>query len=96
MKYKLLVSLLAIFPLSTTCSEPQKVYICRSNASYAYHSKVCQGLRNCKHKVDTVTISVAIKEGYKKPCGYCYRKRTVEQMPAQPKQEGSVRKVLLD
>ena len=96
MKYKFLISLFIIIPLSTNCSDPQKVYICRSNASYAYHNKVCQGLRNCKHRVDTVTVSVAIKEGYKKPCGYCYRKGALNQILPQPKKESSVRKILID
>lgn len=96
MKYELLISLFLVIPLSTTCSEPQKVYVCRSSASYAYHNKACQGLRNCKHKVDTVTVIVALKEGYKKPCGYCYKKRPQDQISLQPKEEGSVRKIRLD
>jgi len=51
----------------------EKVYICKSGTSYAYHNSYCQGLRQCTHRIDTVTIQQAIKSGHKKPCGYCYR-----------------------
>ena len=53
--------------------QTEKVYICKSGTSYAYHNSYCQGLRQCTHKIDTVTITQAIESGHKKPCGYCYR-----------------------
>lgn len=74
MKYKIILSLLLIIPLSTTCSQPQKVMICRSSTSYAYHKKMCQGLKKCTHKIETVLIETARQAGYKKACGYCYKK----------------------
>lgn len=75
MKYKLLFSLLAIIPLSTTCSQSvkDKVYICRSGTSYAYHKQMCKGLKKCTHKIEAVSIETARKTGHKKPCGYCYK-----------------------
>ena len=93
MKYKFLISLLLIIPLSTTCSEPEKVYICRSASSYAYHTKVCRGLKNCRHRVDLVIVSVAIKEGYN-PCGNCYKKK--KSLGLLPKEEKTVRKIQRD
>lgn len=50
-----------------------KVYVCKSGTSYAYHKKVCQGLKKCTHRIDTVTVKEAIASGHKKPCGYCYK-----------------------
>ena len=51
---------------------PDKVYVCKSGTSYAYHNRLCQGLRKCTHRIDTVTIQEAIASGHKKPCVYCY------------------------
>jgi hypothetical protein len=64
---------LLIAAISLFSFQNPKVYICQSAASYAYHRGFCQGLRNCTHRIDTVTISEAFALGYKKACGYCYR-----------------------
>lgn len=59
--------------LVATLGQSSKVYICRSKASYAYHNSHCQGLRNCTHRIDTVSVKKAMEIGYRKACGYCYR-----------------------
>jgi len=74
----LLVCILSLLSVSvgllpTTPHPSSRVYICRSGTSYAYHNRLCQGLRRCTHKIDTVTIEKAIQTGHKKACGYCYR-----------------------
>jgi hypothetical protein len=66
---KLFITLLLVPLLITT---QQKVYICKSSASYAYHAKMCQGLRKCTHEIVSVTVKEAIESRHKKPCGYCY------------------------
>jgi hypothetical protein len=50
-----------------------KVYVCRSPTAHVYHSGYCQGLNNCTHKVDQVTVDEAVKLGYNRPCGHCYK-----------------------
>lgn len=47
------------------------VMICVSPKAYAYHRYNCAGLKRCHHSVATVSVSEAIRKGYK-PCGYCY------------------------
>lgn len=66
---------LLILALAGCSLLPQnKVYVCRSGTSYAYHNKLCQGLSRCTHKIDTVTVKQAIERGHGKACGYCYKK----------------------
>ncbi|TWI88073.1 hypothetical protein LX66_2147 [Chitinophaga japonensis] len=67
------LSLLSVALLLTARDPSSKVYICRSGTSYAYHNRLCQGLRRCTHKIDTVTIEKAVQTGHRKACGYCYR-----------------------
>ena len=47
------------------------VMICKVPNAYAYHRHYCTGLKRCNYSVDTVSVSEAIRKGYK-PCGYCY------------------------
>lgn len=48
------------------------VYICNSNNAYAYHaSSYCQGLRNCKAEINSVTKTHAESFG-RRPCKKCY------------------------
>ncbi|WP_295128722.1 hypothetical protein [uncultured Chitinophaga sp.] len=62
--------LLALFLMP---GEAPKVYVCKSGTSYAYHKKLCQGLKRCTHRIDTVTIKEAVESGHEKACGYCYK-----------------------
>lgn len=66
--------LLLLFLVPARSSEPDKVFVCKSGTSYAYHRKLCQGLKKCTHQIDTVTIQEAVASGHKEACGYCYRK----------------------
>ena len=60
-----------LFLFFTMWMAANSVYICRSPGAYAYHTNYCQGLRNCNHRVDTVSVDAAYKLGFKKYCGYC-------------------------
>lgn len=53
-------------------SPAAKVYICRSGTAFAYHARLCQGLKQCTYKIDTVTVYHAVNFGRLKACGYCY------------------------
>lgn len=66
-------TVLLLLLLNTSFRYAEKVYVCRSSTSFAYHKKWCQGLSNCSHRIDTITVKEAVEAGYKKPCGYCYR-----------------------
>ncbi len=48
-----------------------KVLICKSKSAYAYHARVCQGLKRCKATRDSVTKKEALEAGYR-ACKYCY------------------------
>jgi hypothetical protein len=65
--------LILILLLQILAFNEPKVYICKSGTSYAYHNKICPGLRKCTHQILYVTINEAIASGHKKPCGYCYK-----------------------
>lgn len=47
------------------------VLICNGASSYAYHRKVCQGLRKCGSETISIPLSQARREE-RKPCGYCW------------------------
>lgn len=48
-----------------------RVYICTSKSSYAYHKyKDCEFILKCKAKIISVSLTVAQKS--RKPCGSCY------------------------
>ncbi|MHB1279196.1 MAG: hypothetical protein ACYC1Q_12465 [Bacteroidia bacterium] len=48
-----------------------KVLICKSKNAYAYHARVCQGLKRCKAARHSVTKNEAVNAGYR-ACKYCY------------------------
>lgn len=50
---------------------PKLVYICISSGAAKYHSHICHGFNRCTHERKQVTLSEAIKRGYK-PCKICY------------------------
>jgi hypothetical protein len=56
---------------SESIPSEEKVLICVSPNSYAYHSHYCQGLKRYTHEVKEVTIDEAKRMG-RKPCKYCY------------------------
>ena len=58
-----------VSPLPVSASP--MVYICQSSNAYAYHSHTCRGLRNCRHRVEQISLAEAKGLG-KRPCGYCY------------------------
>ncbi len=72
----IMLLLLSMQPGPTQSGEPkgkeQKVLICNSKSSYAYHNKYCRGLKQCKSDVREVSVEQAKKMGKGKPCGYCY------------------------
>ena len=48
-----------------------KVYICESSTSYAYHqSKTCRGLSRCTHSIKELTKDTAAKK--RKACKICF------------------------
>jgi len=66
MRSFLLFILLAFF------APPQsRVLICKSGTAYAYHARECQGLKQCTHTIEKVSLAEA-KEMRRTPCGYCY------------------------
>ncbi len=68
------IGLSAVFlSFSSPAATSVKVYICKSNAAYAWHQvRDCRGLNKCTHEIEKVTKEEAVALGYKKPCGYCY------------------------
>lgn len=62
-----------LFLLLLSPKDPPKVYICQSPTSYAYHIKLCEGLQNATHKIDTVTLEEAKASRHNKPCGFCFK-----------------------
>ena len=51
--------------------DEQTVMICRGSRAYAYHSRNCRGLSNCRSEISNVSISRAKQMGYS-PCKNCY------------------------
>jgi hypothetical protein len=50
-----------------------KVYICVSSSSYAYHNdKNCRWLKNCTHIIKEVTEEEAISVYKREKCKPCY------------------------
>lgn len=70
----MLFILISVTGHDTISASVETVFICKSGTSYAYHRKMCSGLRRCTHKIEEVTVREAIAMGNGKPCGYCYRK----------------------
>lgn len=60
-------------PQSSTYNAPGDVYVCMSSTAYAYHNnRHCRGLKQCTHKIETMSERTAKQEYKRKPCGYCY------------------------
>jgi ureidoglycolate hydrolase len=50
----------------------EKVYVCKSSTSVAYHNNInCYGLKKCTHQIISVTIDEAKNMG-KRACKICY------------------------
>ncbi|HWJ25513.1 MAG TPA: hypothetical protein VNS32_03165 [Flavisolibacter sp.] len=50
-----------------------KVYVCDSRTSEAYHiNKNCRGLNRCTHTIIEVTEKQAIDSYHKRKCKICY------------------------
>ena len=63
---KIIDNVIVVFPLS-------KVYVCTSSPSSVYHRKLCNVLKACAQKIDSITTNQAIEFLHKKPCKYCYK-----------------------
>src|SRR5881398_2460321 len=63
--------LLGLFFICFLSVRQEQVFICKSDAAYAYHNKYCQGLKKCTHTITKITLAEAISLG-RKPCKYCY------------------------
>lgn len=51
----------------------EKVYVCDSSTSVAYHeTKECKGLNRCKHDIINITKKDAIDKYGKRACKICY------------------------
>lgn len=67
-KFSLVFMLCASFNVTT-----DKVYICDSSTSVAYHdSKDCKGLNRCTHEIIHIPKSSAIDKYGKRACKLCY------------------------
>ncbi len=51
--------------------ESQEVLICKSKSAYAYHARICRGLKRCKAGTAVLSQEEAQEAGYR-PCKYCY------------------------
>jgi len=50
----------------------KKVLICGGLYSYAYHKRLCEGLKKCGESPKSMALDKALENGFK-PCGYCYQ-----------------------
>lgn len=67
MKKIILITLL--FLCCSSFVNERVVYICDNGVTKVYHlNKSCRGLKNCKHKIQTVPYLEAIKD--KRLCGW--------------------------
>lgn len=68
------IAIAAIVGLTAWQPAPQKVYICDSSSSYAYHiDRDCSGLGHCKHRILVVTKQDAINTYGRQACKICAR-----------------------
>lgn len=56
----------------TVQPQTEKVLVCNSSSSYAYHRYTCSGLKRCTHAVTEISIATAKKQG-RTPCKICYK-----------------------
>lgn len=69
---RLFVATVAIAMASFT-TPPEKVYVCDSKTSVAYHaSKDCRGLNKCTHEIIYITKKDAMENYGKRACKICY------------------------
>lgn len=69
---KLLLATLVLF-ISVSFTPPNKVFICVSKGSKAYHSsKSCRGIKKCTHEIREVTLSDAKNTYGRVSCKICY------------------------
>ena len=69
---KTVLKLILVILLVAATPATEKVYVCDSSTSVAYHSKNdCRGLKKCKHEVIYITKPEAVKKG-KRACKICY------------------------
>jgi hypothetical protein len=67
-----LVKISIILLLGAFTPAVEKVYVCDSKSSVAYHEKKdCSGLKKCKHEIIYITKTEAQNKG-KRPCKICY------------------------
>lgn len=52
--------------------QTEKVLVCNSGSSYAYHRYTCSGLKRCTHAVTEISVATAKKQG-RTPCKICYK-----------------------
>ena len=71
---KTIFKLLLILLVSASFVGPvEKVYVCDSDTSVAYHqSKECRGLNRCTHTIIYITKKEAINTYGKRACKICY------------------------
>lgn len=68
---KTIVLLLVLACISFTTDTQNKVYICISKSSTAYHlDENCFALKNCNHQIYAVSRSEAINKYGRKLCGH--------------------------
>jgi len=68
----LFIALVLVLTYCTSFSPDKTVLICMGKSSYAYHARVCQGLKKCSVDPRKVTLEEA-KKMKRKACGYCYK-----------------------
>lgn len=68
---KLLITvMLSVLLHQAEPSKKKEVYICNSQNGKRFHYKEnCEGLQNCTHKIEKITLKEARKAG-KTRCGY--------------------------
>lgn len=67
---QLIVVLLGTLLYQAEPSKKKEVYICNSpNGKRFHYTENCEGLQNCTHKIEKITLKEARKAG-KTRCGY--------------------------
>lgn len=65
--------LLFISMIIPTHGDSERVLICKSPNSYAYHKGFCAAMNRCSYEYEWVSLSQAKSFGKWKACGYCYK-----------------------
>lgn len=71
---KKMTQLLLVAALGLAFKAPtDKVYVCLSSTSVAYHqTKSCRGLGKCRHEIVYITKKQAVEDYAKRACKVCY------------------------